>query len=343
MIGNPSIAVFAFDNSTGALTQTSGSPFPLAPHVHVKTMTATPATGFVFTADWLDHVIQTFRADPNTGALTQTTTLNTPELQLPLQMRTDLNGKFLFVSDLNGFQVAVYAIGSDGTLAAVPGSPFKTSAPLSQITIDDATKLLYAADDNVVFGFTIGADGVLTPVPGTPVTVRPPFMNPDKGPTNVSVAIDPAGKFLFVGDTISQNTWVYAIAADGSLTLVPGSPFTTPGNAGVDVVSRDGRFLFEGGGAVAGVSQIHSDGTLSTVAGSPFPNGPFNNGGAPVGGIATDPQGKFLFLADTEESKITVFTIDQNTGALTNVAGSPFPVAPTPIGGGSPSRIAITH
>lgn len=343
MIGNPSIAAFAFNNSTGALSHVSGSPFSLTPHPQAETMTATPATAFVYTSDSFDHVIQTFRADPNTGALTQTNTLNTPELQLPLEMQTDPSGKFLFVSDLNGFQVAVYAIGNDGSLTAVPGSPFKTPQPPTQITIDAAANLLYASGDNQIFGFTIGGDGALTPVPGPPVTVRPAFFNPDKGPTNVGVAVDPAGKFLFVGDTISQNTWVYAIASDGSLSLVPGSPFTTPGNAGIDTVSPDGKFLFEGGGAEVGVSQIHSDGTLTNVAGSPFPNGPFNNGGAPVFALVTDPRGKFLLLADTDQSKITVFSIDPNSGALTNVAGSPFPVAPTPIGGGSPSTIVVTH
>jgi 6-phosphogluconolactonase (cycloisomerase 2 family) len=335
--------VFAFNNSTGAVTQISGSPFSIAPHTHVEAMAATPATAFVYTADWSDKVIQVFRADPSTGALTQTMTVSTPELQLPVNMVVDPAGKFLFVDDLNGFQVAVYTINSDGSLTPVPGSPFKASAALTQITIDSATKLLYASDDNTVFGFTIAAGGALTQVPNSPVTVRAPFFNPDKGPTNVGVAVDPAGKFLFVGDTTSQNTWVYAIASDGSLSLITGSPFSTPGNAGVDVVSPDGKFLFEGGAAEVGVSQIHADGTLTPVAGSPFPNGPFNNGGAPVFALATDPQGKFLLLADTEQSKITVFSIDPNTGALTNVSGSPFPVAPTPIGGGSPSTIVITH
>ena len=56
-----------------------------------------------------------------------------------------------------------------------------------------------------------------------------------------------------------------------------------------------------------------------------------------------DPSGKFVLFADSEETKITVFAIDQNTGALTNVPGSPFLAAQKVFGGGSPTVIAITH
>ena len=94
LVNNPSIAVFAVNNSTGALSQISGSPFSIKPHVHVEGLATTPSTGFVYTADWFDHVIQSSRADPNTGALAQTVTLQHSQLQLPLGMLVDPAGKF---------------------------------------------------------------------------------------------------------------------------------------------------------------------------------------------------------------------------------------------------------
>ncbi len=41
--------------------------------------------------------------------------------------------------------------------------------------------------------------------------------------------------------------------------------------------------------------------------------------------------------------KISAFAIEENTGALTNVPGSPFLAAPKVLGGGSPTVIVVTH
>jgi 6-phosphogluconolactonase (cycloisomerase 2 family) len=122
-----------------------------------------------------------------------------------------------------------------------------------------------------------------------------------------------------------------------------GSPFVTAGSAGVLTVAPNGEFLFEGGENTVAAFQIQSGGILTAVPGSPFPNGPNLSGGAPVTVLVTDPQGKFLMTSNVENSSVTVFSIDPNSGTLANVPGSPFPVASKPIGGGSPATIAITH
>ena len=76
-------------------------------------------------------------------------------------------------------------------------------------------KYLYiAATNSVLLGFSISSStGALTPVPNSPYAITGP-----------SIAADPQGRFLFVGGPgiISAMT----INSDGSLTAVPGSPFS---------------------------------------------------------------------------------------------------------------------
>jgi len=73
-------------------------------------------------------------------------------------------------------------------------------------------------------------------------------------------------------------------------------------------------------------------GTLSPIAGSPFIPG---RSPSPV---AVDSVGKFLFVANSGSSDVSVFSITAGTGALSQVAGSPFPTG----AGMEISGIAVT-
>ena len=59
-------------------------------------------------------------------------------------------------------------------------------------------------------------------------------------------------------------------------------------------------------------------GVLAPVAGSPFPSK------EPVDFITLDFTGRFLFTSNQAHSKISMFTVDPNTGALQEVPNSPF-------------------
>lgn len=267
----------------------------------------------------------------------------TPPLKSPPAIISDPSGKFLYVSDPNGFQVLAFNIQSPGDLVRVPGSPFKISKPPSRLTIDAGCKFLFASADNQVFGFTISSDGALAEAPGSPTTVRPVFTSRGNEPTGVSAVLDPGARFLFVADATNPAMYVSTVAASGGLTRVAGSPFPTGSSGTAVAVDPEGKFVFIGEAIVTAMSVNQSTGAITPAPGSPFDNGPFRSGGAPVFDAEVDPSGQFLLLADTEESKITVFSIDPATGALTNVNDSPFPVASQPIGGGSPSVVAVTQ
>jgi len=118
----------------------------------------------------------------------------------------------------------------------------------------------------------------------------------------------------------------FSVASDGTLTPVPGSPFTTGAIACPDFFAFNGmaiagHFLFASNpysGTVSAFTIDPDTGVLTLVAGSPFPTG--NRAGSAVINLSATPDGSFLMAAI---GGITVFSIGPN-GTLTPIAGSPF-------------------
>src|SRR5260370_5179160 len=74
---------------------------------------------------------------------------------------------------------------------------------------------------------------------------------------------------------------------------------------------------------VTGFSKASQTGALSALPGSPF------NERLEGGLIAIDGQGKFLFVLNPKSNDISMFQINQASGALSEVLASPFQVPPT--------------
>jgi 6-phosphogluconolactonase (cycloisomerase 2 family) len=72
---------------------------------------------------------------------------------------------------------------------------------------------------------------------------------------------------------------------------------------------------------VVGYSITRSTGALTLIPGSPFT---VPGGVGSADDLASDPQGRFLFVGSELVPAIWVFTINSATGVLTPVAGSPF-------------------
>jgi 6-phosphogluconolactonase len=58
---------------------------------------------------------------------------------------------------------------------------------------------------------------------------------------------------------------------------------------------------------------------------------PFTSGQIPIG-IAADPAGDFLLVTNGGSNDVSVFHIDQASGALSPVSNSPFPTGEMPCG-----------
>ena len=233
--------------------------------------------------------------------------------------------EFAFVANGTGTSDNVWSYSVDKVTGALTpvinpstGSPgFSTpgAAPGSlSVAADPVSNFVYVANLGVpisngnVSGYRFDAvTGVLTPVNGSPFSA---------GVGPVSVAIDPKGKFVYVGNEISGDIAAYTIdSTTGTLTSIPGSPFfsLSVDRLGVDPL---GRFLF-GLGADVKVFRIDpTTGGLSLTSSSPAGFGPIS--------VAVDPTGKFVYVANIS-GNVSAYTLDSATGALAPIAGSPFP------------------
>ncbi len=107
------------------------------------------------------------------------------------------------------------------------------------------------------------------------------------------------------------------------LTGIVESPFSAGSPTGGIAVDPATKFLYVtlvNTAQVAGFT-INSNGALT-----PIPNSPFPAGNTPFQAVV-DPTGTFLYVSNLNDSMggISAYTIDPASGALTAVAGSPFP------------------
>jgi len=152
---------------------------------------------------------------------------------------------------------------------------------------------------------------------------------------------DGLGKYLYVTEAISThqgiNLTAYSIASDGTLTVVPGSPFPYP----MWAVQGDpsGKFLIGTSGRTIATSGVDDKnlyvfniqqsganaGAISPVSGSPFPTtyAPFNIAVQPNGST-----GQFVYSFSVDSSGLAYNPVEgyalSSSGTLTAITGSPF-------------------
>ncbi|HUQ49853.1 MAG TPA: beta-propeller fold lactonase family protein [Terriglobales bacterium] len=120
----------------------------------------------------------------------------------------------------------------------------------------------------------------------------------------------------------------------GALTLNGQAASTgISGNGPAAVIVVLGKFLYSANdaGSVSAFSIADSTGVLTAISGSPFP------AGISPSALASDPAGKFLYVANTGSDSINAYSIDATTGGLTalgtvNLNGGPAGLAVHPTG-----------
>jgi 6-phosphogluconolactonase (cycloisomerase 2 family) len=242
-----------------------------------------------------------------------------------------------------------YSRAADGSLTALPGSPFAIGGtgignPTQGLGPDDSDQEIVATPDHTrLFAVNAGSDtiavldihpdGSLSPVAGSP------FPSGGIGPVSVRVS----GSFLYVvnqDEDPAQDAaagapsyTAFTVAASGTLTAVAGSTVSAGASPSVALVSADGKLLF-GADFLAPLKSvppqaplrafaIGTDGKLTAAPGTPMAI-PVVDGGTPAGtpvalGLALHPTQKVLYVDFTQRSQVGVYSYDGTTGALTFV------------------------
>jgi 6-phosphogluconolactonase (cycloisomerase 2 family) len=235
--------------------------------------------------------------------------------------------------------VTAFSVAANGSLSAVPGSPFLTGGngagggffAANRITTAVVKDVLYAANagSNTVSAFSINpTTGVLTTIAGSP------FATGGAGGNGVGISLTatPDDKFLIAAIGGSMTITVFSIAANGSLSPVAGSPFPS-GAAGplADAkVTSDGKFL----AVTSAPGNISMFNISAAGALAPLPGFPVADTGA--SGVDCNCASTQLFVAlnGAAAARVDVFDIGLN-GALSRIASSPFN------GPGSNSNVAV--
>jgi 6-phosphogluconolactonase (cycloisomerase 2 family) len=234
-------AISAFKiNTDGSLTEIEGSPYntdygTLGLAIH-------PSGKFLYAMNFMNCCntptdISIFQVNATTGALTE---IDGSPFQIdvaPLFATIHPNGNFLYATAEAEGGSGVVGFSINPTSGALtPLSPFGISAGQNAgtIDIDGIDNVLFVANagvidstDGSISAYQINATtGALTSVAGSPYTTT--------GSNPFQLAVDRSCKFLYVTNgaprgTMPNDVLGFAInSANGTLTAVPGSPFSTP-------------------------------------------------------------------------------------------------------------------
>jgi 6-phosphogluconolactonase len=223
-----------------------------------------------------------------------------------LQITTD--GKYLLAVDAGSNQISVLRIKNDGELDSVGGGAV-SSGGIEPVSIAVHASLVYVANagngGSNYTGFTLNAGGHLRPLAGSTVPLP-------TGSSPGDVLFNGDGSRLVGTEVASSVIDSFVVGANGLLTAAPGSPFVAqgPGPFGSEFRPTDPTQLFvtnaHGGPGNGSVSAFHdgSDGTLTSIGSSPFPN------------LQTAPcwveishDGQFLYAVNTGSNSVSEYAV----------------------------------
>jgi 6-phosphogluconolactonase len=217
--GQGSVSGYAINKSTGTLIPVPGSPFTAEQIPYA--VAVDPTGGFAYVANFNSSTISVFKIDQCSGSLWASTQSVPTGGTNPLALTLDPQGRFLYVDNTGSNDVSAFAVGSNGTLTAVPGSPFASGDSTGGVAVDLSGSFVYVAQGFEVLGYSIGMGGVLTPLAGSPFAA-PGFL--------VSLTLDQTGRFVYGAATSVGVAGFVIDAPTGNLTAVTGSPFAAGGN-----------------------------------------------------------------------------------------------------------------
>jgi 6-phosphogluconolactonase (cycloisomerase 2 family) len=179
--------------------------------------------------------------------------------------------------------------------------------------------------DNQLYGFSTDATGSLIALPGFPILTGG-LGTPGGGSQAETVAFDGLQNRLYVANVFSKTVSAYSVdASSGALTALPFSPIVLPGSPDRDIsiaLSPNGSVLVVGN--TGGLVYSYKIGPAAAIA---APGSPFSTGGAP-GDVTPfsatfSRDGAYLYAGGP---KAAAFSVDNNSAALTSLAGSPYDV-----------------
>jgi 6-phosphogluconolactonase (cycloisomerase 2 family) len=320
---NNGVAAYRVDNHTGRLIQIPGSPYqgglsPTAIVVH-------PSHKLAYVTNGGGNNVSLFKVTSTFGLIEVMPRTLTHEN--PSSLAMDPAGKFLFVTNSGSNNVSVFSIDSTtGALTEVAGSPVAVGFNPIFVTLDPSGKFVYVANSagNTISAFVLDSSGGLTQIPGSPYVLTTNINAQSAGPN--WIAIDPAGRFLYVANLLSSNISGFTINGNtGALTLVNGAPFNAGTGPSSLVFDPSSKFLFVTNLTSNNVTVFELDGrgVPTQITGSPYA------AGTRPSLIVLDTTNTYLLVGNQGSNNVTTFSLNPSTGQLTSRATSATGSSPT--------------
>jgi len=316
------IYVLAMNRESGELTLLDKVSVPGTdkPSPSSMPMAVTPDHRFLYAALRSDNFpASSFAIDRTSGRLTHLAT--TPLADSMAYLSTDRTGRYLLAASYPGNKLTINPIDTNGhivekTTQIVPDRP-KSHCTL----VDAANKYCYATSlgaDMIMEWKFDPATGILSP--DTPAEIR---TKAGAGPRHM--ALHPSGQFLYLITETTATIGTYAVDKDkgtlSELQFVDTGDYNGKDSAAAsDIhVTPDGKFVY---GAVRTTSTLHGFKTAADT-GTLTPVGKWPTEKTPRG-FNIDPRGRFLLSVGLDSNAMTVYRIDPQSGALTDLTQYPM-------------------
>lgn len=208
---------------------------------------------------------------------------------------------------------------NSGVITEIAGSPYSVGEGVNSLVAHPSGKYLYASNpgqggtvEDDISLILVNSDGTITESGRTSLA---PYASAPQ-----LLVMDPAGAYLYVMNTGSNNVSVFAISStNGGLTQVPNSPFNVGAQVLTMQLAPSGNFLYvsvaeQSSGWVAAYSV--TAGQLALVDFEP------TNGVNPYS-MVINSAGTYLYAANYASNSLSVFAIS-SSGTLTLQAGTPL-------------------
>jgi uncharacterized repeat protein (TIGR02543 family) len=204
-----------------------------------------------------------------------------------------------------------------------PGGTFQMGAANVTLYALWAGGYAYAVDQNggsagSVSQFTIGPNGALTPMFTPTVTTG--------GSNSQRIAVDAAGKYVYVTNVSSNTVSQFTIGSDGALSAMSTPTISMGPGPGIYypwivAVHPTGKWAYVAINQRSYVNQytIGSDGALSAMTPASVPAGAYPDT------VVVHPSGKYAYVSNGDGNTISQYTIEQTTGALSAMTPASVP------------------
>jgi sugar lactone lactonase YvrE len=206
-----------------------------------------------------------------------------------------------------GTELYMLAVGRNGRIRRVPGTPVLVGSPASNVAATDFSpsgRLIALADEgeDMVWVYAVRPNGSVS---RRAVSVAATADVP------TSVAFSPGGRLLAVANDFSDDVSIFRVGRGGALRAAQGSPFTTGADSGPDALafSPDGRLLVvaDSGGLREPVFAVSPGGALrrvqllraSDTAGPDVVS---------ADGVSFSPDGRLLAISDYAGATVWMFS-----------------------------------